>query len=53
MPIRSQDELESYIVQALPYNRDEANRIARSAVFVDGRFRGAGVEFVLFFDELG
>jgi hypothetical protein len=53
MPVGSQQELASYIVEVLLYDPPAARRIAASASFVNKRFRGGGTEFVLFLDELG
>jgi hypothetical protein len=54
MPIQSQEQLRGYIQEVLGYDPQRATRFANSAMFSpDGRFRGGGVDFLLFFDELG
>ena len=52
MPIESRTDLENYLVQDLNTVPDAARLVTAGAVFEDGRFRGAGSEFVYFLDGL-
>jgi hypothetical protein len=52
MPIESQTDLENYLVHTLQTVPDAARLVTADVVFENGRFRGAGPEFVSFVDGL-
>jgi len=52
MPIHTQEEFETYMINVLRYTAGAARTIARSATFHEGVFRGGNQIFGTFYREL-